>query len=271
MMNKKLFCTDLDDTLLCADKSVTAENIDALHELQEKGHYFAIVSGRSINGSKMIFQTLGLDKKNCFLVTFQGNVIYDMEKDKIVTTHGMEPQLVIDILGKCKSKGIYAHTYTTDNVLIQEYNDTAKRILGITRESYHMIEDYDFLRDKVMPKVIIIDYEHPEVLPPLKEELDALSGGRTNSFFSCPQYLEYCGIDGDKGVGLKELAEYIGMDIADTVAVGDERNDLSMIKMAGIGCAMRNAHKEVKDIADYITSRDQNHSGVAEVIDKFIL
>ncbi|MCR5452731.1 MAG: Cof-type HAD-IIB family hydrolase [Lachnospiraceae bacterium] len=270
-MNKKLFCTDLDDTLLCADKSVTAENIDALHELQEKGHYFAIVSGRSIAGSKMIFQTLGLNKKNCFLVSFQGNVIFDLEKDEIVSRHGMDPEVVIRLLSECKKRGIYAQTYTTESVMIQEMNDTARKILGVTREAYTMIDDYDSLRDKIMPKVLIISYEHPEILPPLQKEFKSIEEGKANSFFSCPQYLEYVGIGMDKGVGLNNLAKYLNMDIKDTIAVGDERNDLSMIKAAGLGCAMKNAHPDVKEVADYITTKDMNHSGVAEVVDKFVL
>ena len=51
--------------------------------------------------------------------------------------------------------------------------------------------------------------------------------------------------------------------------MGDERNDIPMIRAAGIGAAMRNGHEEAKAAADYVTQKDCNHSGVAEVIRKF--
>lgn len=52
---------------------------------------------------------------------------------------------------------------------------------------------------------------------------------------------------------------------------GDAENDISMIRAAHIGCAMRNAEEEVKQAADYITENDNNHDGVAEIIHKFVL
>ena len=67
------------------------------------------------------------------------------------------------------------------------------------------------------------------------------------------------------------MAGLIEVDIADTIAAGDAANDLPMIKAAGIGCAMSNATADVKEAADYVTERDNNNSGVAEIIDRFIL
>ena len=53
------------------------------------------------------------------------------------------------------------------------------------------------------------------------------------------------------------------------VAAGDEENDISMIEAAGIGVAMANATPRLKECADYITEHDNDHDGIAEVIDKF--
>ena len=61
------------------------------------------------------------------------------------------------------------------------------------------------------------------------------------------------------------------MPIDATVAVGDEQNDIAMLKAAHIGVAMKNGIQELKDIADYVTENDNNHDAIAEVIEKFIL
>ena len=55
------------------------------------------------------------------------------------------------------------------------------------------------------------------------------------------------------------------------MAAGDQENDISMIEASAVGAAMKNATDAVKASADYITENDCNHSGVAEILRKFIL
>ena len=74
----------------------------------------------------------------------------------------------------------------------------------------------------------------------------------------------------NKGNAVCRLCDIMGVDIANAVAVGDASNDLSMIRAAGIGVAMANGMDIVKEAADYITQRDNNHDGVAEVVEKFL-
>ena len=64
-------------------------------------------------------------------------------------------------------------------------------------------------------------------------------------------------------------SDFLGVPIEHAVAIGDEENDISMIRNAGVGVAMKNAVQSVKDAADYITEHDNNEDGVAEVIEKF--
>ena len=67
------------------------------------------------------------------------------------------------------------------------------------------------------------------------------------------------------------MCRQLGIDIRDSVAAGDENNDVSMIRAAGVGAAMANAVAAAKAAADYVTARDNNHDGIAEVIRKFFL
>ena len=73
-----------------------------------------------------------------------------------------------------------------------------------------------------------------------------------------------------KGDAVRRLAALLGVPIERTIAVGDQENDLPMIRAAGIGCAMANATDALKAEADYVTERDADHSGVAEIIKKFL-
>ena len=88
-------------------------------------------------------------------------------------------------------------------------------------------------------------------------------------FFSCEQFLEVVPKGMNKGEAVKMLCKLLDVEIENAVACGDAANDLAMLKAAGIGVAMINGSDEVKAVADYITTRDNNHDGVAEAADKF--
>ena len=89
--------------------------------------------------------------------------------------------------------------------------------------------------------------------------------------FSCPQYLEVVPEGISKQTGIQFLAKQLGVTIADTIAVGDETNDIEMIKAAGLGVAVSNANPAAKEAADYVTTGSNNEDAIAEVIERFVL
>ena len=86
----------------------------------------------------------------------------------------------------------------------------------------------------------------------IQKELDGRIGG-LNCFFSSENYLEFTAEEATKGKAMKALADRLGIDIAQTIAMGDSFNDMSMIETAGLGVAVRNAVQPLKDASDYIT------------------
>lgn len=83
----------------------------------------------------------------------------------------------------------------------------------------------------------------------LMPTLDNCTSGRWH-----PAFTDITAGDADKGKGLHAMAEYLGLDIQETMAFGDGGNDISIIKEAGIGVAMGNAGENVKAMADYVTT-----------------
>ena len=82
--------------------------------------------------------------------------------------------------------------------------------------------------------------------------------------------LEVNAVGADKGGALLRLAELLGIRQEATMAFGDGENDISMLRMAGIGVAMENAEDHVKEAADYVTVTN-NEAGVAAALRKFVL
>ena len=89
-------------------------------------------------------------------------------------------------------------------------------------------------------------------------------------FKSEPFYCEILNKKASKGQAVQRLAASLQISQHEIMAIGDHPNDLDMVQYAGIGVAMGNAVDEVKKIADYITSTN-NEDGVAKAIEKFIL
>ena len=85
------------------------------------------------------------------------------------------------------------------------------------------------------------------------------------------RYLEFNALGVDKGYGLKWLADYLGIDIKETIAIGDNYNDVEMIKAANLGVCVISANDDVKANAQYVTKLDYDQGAVKEVIEKFVL
>jgi Cof subfamily protein (haloacid dehalogenase superfamily) len=118
-------------------------------------------------------------------------------------------------------------------------------------------------------KILLIDPQR-QVLAQAQQELQQKLGHRADVFFSSSTYLEIVSAGVNKGEAVKMLSSRLGVPLERTVAVGDEANDLSMIRTAGLGVAMANGTGEVKAAAGYITRRNNDQDGVAEVVELFL-
>ncbi|WP_026524024.1 HAD-IIB family hydrolase [Butyrivibrio sp. MB2005] len=99
-----------------------------------------------------------------------------------------------------------------------------------------------------------------------KAAVEELGGDRLTLLYSNPYYLEIFNSEAGKGSAVKRLADHLGISISDTIAAGDEENDISMIKAAGLGVAMQNAIDAVKKSADIITETDNDNDGLAPIL-----
>lgn len=268
----KLICFDLDGTLLCDDKSITEENKIALENARNAGNKLAIVTGRSLRGSRMIIEELDFVKENCYVISFQGNLVFDLFNDSFIYDAGVESKKIISLLKDLEAHNIYAHTFDYKHIIAKSNTIELEKYNRIAKEEITFLSSWDELKDKTYPKVIAIEYENTKKLYEYQEKfMQSEAYSDFDCFFSSPYFLEFCKKNSNKGTGVKALADYLGLSAKDVIAIGDERNDIPMLQYAGIGCAMTNGHSETKASADYITQNDNNNSGVAEIIYKHVI
>ena len=109
----------------------------------------------------------------------------------------------------------------------------------------------------------------PEEMKKAETDLAGIMKGRMDVFRSAPFFVELVPMGIDKAESLKRLLAIMGIGTENLMSFGDGYNDISMIKLAGMGIAMENAAQEVKEAADYVTLSNEE-DGVAAALKKFI-
>ena len=269
-MKKRLLFLDLDGTLLNDAKEITAGNREALERTLAWGHGVIITTGRPLKSAMAQARRLGLDKPGCYTIAYNGAMVYDWGQQKVVFSHALTIDSVIRVFEKANELGEHIQTYDSMDVLVEPRgeDEALRRYCDMVSMTYRVIEDiHTDLRENPV-KCLVINYEKKDGLLQMQEwirkEMEAL-----DCFFSCEMFLEVVPKGMNKGEAVKMLCARLGVEIENAVACGDAANDLAMLKAAGIGVAMMNGADEVKAVADYITTRDNNHDGVAEAADKF--
>ena len=269
-MKKRLLFLDLDGTLLNDAKEITEGNRQALERTLQRGHGVIIATGRPLKSALAQAKRLGLDKPGCYTIAYNGAKVYDWAKETAIFSRTLAIESVIQVFDKANELGEHIQTYDSLDVLVEPHGeDTAlERYCKMVSMTHRVIENVhtDLVEEPV--KCLVINYEKKDGLLQMQDwirrEMEDL-----DCFFSCEWFLEVVPKGMNKGEAVKMLCKVLGVEIENAVAVGDAANDLAMLKAAGIGVAMANGTDEVKSVADYVTTRDNNHDGVAEVADKF--
>jgi len=270
-MEKHLLFLDLDGTLLNDAKEITPGNRAALDAALQRGHGVIITTGRPLKSAMAHAHKLQLDKPGCYLIAYNGGVIYDWAAEKQLYTLSLPYETVNRVFDYVNSTGVHIQTYDTWDVLVEKRcdNETVRRYCDGTI-GFRVIGDVHTDLKEEPVKILIIDFDNKSALEKIQAWVLEHMGQDVECFFSSNAYLEVVPKNIRKGEAVKMLCRLLDVPISNAVAVGDEANDLSMIVDAGIGVAMCNGIAAVKAAANYITKNDNNHDGVAEVVEKFL-
>ena len=270
-MKKRMLFMDLDGTLLNDAKQISQGNRVALNQALERGHGVIITTGRPLKSAMDQARKLEMDRPGCYLIAYNGAVIYDWAKQQQIFSRTLPYNAVFRTFEKAKEMNLHVQTYDTWKVLVEPRCDDAavRRYCSLIGMEFSVIEQVQTDLQEEPVKCLVIDYDVKTDLLKIQEWIRSQLSEDVDCFFSCDQYLEVVPKGMSKGEAVKMLCAMMEIPIEDAVAVGDAANDLSMIEAAGIGVAMANGTDEVKSIADYITVRDNNHDGIQEVVERF--
>ena len=268
---KKIFFTDLDGTLLNSKKEITCENRRAIEKARNAGHSIVVATGRSTVNMLLQVRRLGLDTPGCYAITFNGSCVIRCDTGEVLRWETLSMDVVRYLMEETRKWQIHAQAYSRTETIAEKQTPELTRYDRNNGGHSRLVADIPSSLTQEPPKILLADLNDREKLERFqREHADALQG-RADSFFSCKEYLEYVPAGVNKGSAIRWLCRYLGADLSQTVAAGDAANDLCMLQTAAVGAAMCNGEEQVKACADYVTERDNDHSGVAEIIEKFVL
>lgn len=259
---------DIDGTLTNSKKEITAATKQSIQEIMEQGHKVILASGRPTPGMRRYEQELELEKYGGNLLSFNGARIVDCRSGEIIYQRLMSPGILPGLHTFAKENGCGLVTYLGDTVISafapDEYVELEARINNMpirVVENFVEFVDYDIIK--------CILTAPPKAAERLEKQLQERYDDIASVYRSEPFFMEIMPKNVDKANSLKHMLEIIGQSRENTICCGDGFNDISMIKYAGLGVAMGNAQKPVKEAAAYITGTN-DEDGLVEVIRKFI-
>ena len=271
----RLIACDLDETLLDDNGDVPPRVRDAVTAARKRGARFVLATGRPYVSTHRTLDQLGiLDAEDEYVISFNGGVITENADERPLTSCELDPDVAEALYERGIAQGLCMHVYTLDTVYVYNYLPEERTYI----EGRMCILETDeptlsFLRDKGEPivKLLYMSFD-ARLLHALEHELADI--GVTQGLdvcYSSNRYLEFNAPGVNKGAGLLELARRLGIPQSETMAIGDNSNDVPMIRAAGLGVAVANATDEAKASAGYVCHAGNNAGAVAEALERFVL
>ena len=270
----KMVSMDLDETLLTTDKVITESFESFVKKLKSNNIIPVVATGREYySAHKFVGNKVDID-----LICNNGNVIRDNlsgkvhyvnpisdedlkrvmafdDNDKVFTSLHIERDDGIDLVYKKKNftnfEGTYVDAFRGRNLGLDNFDNLEGNPLSIVFAGSH--DDLVSLRNRMRDE--ISDRFNFHIMKIRRE----------------PKWmLEVLQKSGDKFYGVKKYAEIRGIDLKDVAAIGDDSNDVMLIKSVGLGIAMKNGVERLREAADVVSEFDNNSDGAVKILDKVL-
>lgn len=278
-----IIASDMDGTLLNEEMQISSANADAIKKAQAAGVHFAVATGREYREAKPLLEAYGLSVP---LITLNGAAVFDVDGKALDMVPITKPSAVL-IMHQLEKAGLYYEITTNQGVvsnsrtrriqtvahLLEKVNPDTPFKLAVAMSSARVelmniryVDDYQVLIDdpKIQVlKLVAFGENGQKGLQPVREALHAKVDVAISSSFE--NNIEINNPRAQKGIAVQHFADELNVPMSQVMTIGDNMNDASMLKIAGVSYAMGNAIPEIKKLANHLTVTN-NENGVAKAI-----
>ncbi|MFJ7639645.1 Cof-type HAD-IIB family hydrolase [Peribacillus sp. NPDC097206] len=282
----KTIAIDMDGTLLNKMQTVSEENKSAIHKAQEEGIEVIIATGRSFEEARYALDKVGLE---CPIICVNGAALFTQE-GKVAASHPMPIASVKNAAEWLEERGIYFEIYTSKGIFSKNYETAIDALVDVMVTANQdidpsQIRKYAEARLQLGHVTSIADYT--ELFDQAELELYKILGFSTDlqvldqaaSRFkmdegtavtsSGRENVEITSKHAQKGIVLEKYVNEKEGSMQETMAIGDNYNDISMFERVGLSVAMGNAPTDIQNLCDEVTGTNEEH-GVAKAILKVL-
>ncbi|MHC9533531.1 Cof-type HAD-IIB family hydrolase [Dellaglioa sp. L3N] len=244
----KIIASDMDGTLLNNENSISEGNVAAIKKAQALGVTFVVATGRSYDEVKPLIDAAGISAP---MINFNGGATTTEAGEQI---HGFpiakeEAQSLIKFL---KEEQAFFKVMTSNGVYSDDPLRYDEAVVKLQLSPIHYVDDYsEIITDSELDlfKFLIRKTDESDDLSVIKRKIEETTSLVVTS--SGDNNLEVNHSNAQKGIALKRFADDLGVPMSEVMAIGDNLNDISMLKAVGVSYAMENGHQENKDVANH--------------------
>jgi Cof subfamily protein (haloacid dehalogenase superfamily) len=259
----RLLVMDVDGTLVDDRQRIPVENVRAVERLQNAGIACALATGRTWISAEPYIRELALEAPS---ILYNGAQLVD-STGAVLQEQTLDPEPVMIALEQAARHGFTPFLYRGHEVLVDSITPL---VAQQARKDGYTCPETGSLASVVSDatggrptKLLLVGTDAGAEL--LQRELQTRLAGKATVIRSETYFVEVLPPDSGKEAALRRLCSLGGFEIDRSVAIGDNLNDLEMVRYAGLGAAPRNAHREVRDVAGYVCTSDNNEGAIADL------
>lgn len=254
-----LIAIDIDGTLMRDDGTISEYTKKVINEIYQKGNKIVLCSARPRYHIKHITNDI-----KCFeyFISSNGTEVYDINNDKVIFANYIDKKQCKKIYDSCQEEDVRV-IFVSENVeYVTKFIRNNNQVL-ITEDNINIV-----LNNNI--KQVMIIGEDKLKLSKLKSRFsDELNLNIVDTSEKKDEiWFSLINSESSKGIALKIIVNYLKIPERNVIAIGNDKNDISMLQQAKIGVVVENADKDVKKIADIII-KNNNVDGVAVFLQNF--
>lgn len=259
----KFVATDIDGTILPSSGKFTSEVKSCIKQMQNDGIKVVIMTGRMHKAAERIAERLEL---NTPVVSYNGGYIKAKDGD-VLYEENLSEEHTKEIIEWAHENNIHLNLYA-DDVLYSEKEDYEIQRYAQYQGLDYIIRDFSQVPFNRVHKLLGIDYHNPERVT---EWVNTMGKKYPELYVikSTPYFCEFSTPRATKACAVKFLQQYWNFKDDEILAIGDQDNDIELLKAGGISVAMGNATPNLITYADYITDTVDNN-GFVKAMDIFV-
>ena len=279
-MTIKLVASDLDGTIVSENNHINKSNFKAFDLMNKKNINFAICTGKSYSVSKDIC-------KSCharFGIFSNGSQIYDLQTGTQIYNSNLNIQDIKKCFEIAKKYNLHVHAYSDNELITQKLEYLDLRNFKLQKSSgfkfvvvpniYEYIENNNLpIHQFVISSTNSLNLIETEIIDNIKvsvAHISKIGKYKDNILNKEYEYLSIIPFNTNKNSAIQILSKHLSIETDDVLAIGDNLNDIDMVKNSGVGVAVANAYLELKNVAKYTTKNTASEGGFAEAVYKFI-